>query len=255
MTRMPVAFVGHGAPMLLDDAAWVAELAQWGKRLPKPQAIVVVSAHWETEPVAIGDAALPLVYDFSGFPERFYRLQYATPDASEVTERVKTRLNEASIIASKTARGLDHGVYIPLLAMFPKNDVPVVQVSLPGLDLVKTAALGSALAPLADEGTLLVGSGFVTHNMQSFSHRSTPEWAAEFDAWTMQTASALDVNALVGLSSQPHARLAHPRHEHFSPLVFATAAAKTLHRNTVTFPIEGFWSVAPAFSKRSVQYD
>ena len=252
---MPVVFIAHGAPPLLDDESWMAELAAWSKAMPKPKAILSLSAHWEAKPIAIGATKpIPLVYDFYGFPERFYKLKYPSPGAPELATRVRELLGGKDIAyADDEKRGLDHGTYIPLMSMYPDADVPVLQVSLPGLNTKDMYAFGRALAPLREEGVLVAGSGFLTHNMRSLGLASTPSWASEFDQWTTETLLRRDVDALVDFEKRaPGARLAHPREEHFVPVI-ATAAAALDRGGDVTFPITGFWNIAPAFTRRTVQ--
>ncbi|MDB5213803.1 MAG: hypothetical protein JWO86_1730 [Myxococcaceae bacterium] len=252
---MPVVFIAHGAPPLLDDAGWKAELAAWATSMPRPKAILSLSAHWENHPIAIGAVtSVPLVYDFYGFPERYYKLQYAAPGAPQVAARIRELLREKSIaFIDVPERGLDHGTYVPLMSMYPEADIPVLQVSLPGLDPKELYAFGRALAPLRDEGVLVAGSGFLTHNMRSFGEQSTPAWAKEFDQWSADVLARRDVDALVDFKKRaPAARLAHPREEHFAPVI--TAAAAALDKGgDVTFPIKGFWNIAPAFTRRTVQ--
>lgn len=252
---MPVVFIAHGAPPLLDDAAWKAELAVWGKALPRPKAILSVSAHWEAKPLAIGATrAIPLVYDFYGFPARYYEMTYPSPGAPKLAGRVREVLRERSLaFVDDETRGLDHGTYVPLMSMYPAADIPVLQVSLPGLDPKDVHAFGRALAPLRDEGVLIAGSGFLTHNMRALGERTTPAWATEFDAWCAEVIMKRDVDALLDFKRRaPSARLAHPREEHFVPVI-ASAAAAIDHGGDVTFPITGFWSMSPAFARRSVQ--
>lgn len=252
---MPVVFIAHGAPPLLDDASWKAELAAWAKAMPKPKAILSLSAHWEAHPIAIGATkAIPLVYDFYGFPARYYELQYPAAGAPGVAARVRELLRARDIaFVDDEGRGLDHGTYVPLMSMYPEADVPVLQVSLPGLDPKELYDFGRALAPLRDEGVLIAGSGFLTHNMRALGERSTPAWAKEFDQWSAEVLAKRDVDALVDFKRRaPSARLAHPREEHFAPVISAAAAA--LDRGgDVTFPITGYWGMAPAFTRRSVQ--
>jgi 4,5-DOPA dioxygenase extradiol len=253
---MPVVFIAHGAPPLLDDEPWKAELASWAKAMPKPKAILSLSAHWEAKPIAIGATkAIPLVYDFYGFPERYYKLTYPAPGAPELAARVRDLLRaKETAFVDDAERGLDHGTYVPLMSMYPDADVPVLQVSLPGLLAKDLFALGRALAPLRDEGVLIAGSGFLTHNMRSFGQSSTPSWASDFDAWSADVLSRRDVDALVDfLKRAPAARMAHPREEHFVPVI-AAAAASIDRGGDVTFPIEGFWEMAPAFTRRTVQF-
>lgn len=252
-TRMPVLFQAHGAPPLLDDAGWMGELAAWGQALPRPRAIVVISAHWEARPVAIGATRpVPLIYDFYGFPERFYRLAYASPGAPEVAQRVRALLGGARIpVIDEPERGLDHGVYIPLMAMYPAAEIPVLQISLPSEDPRELYAVGRALAPLRDEGVLLIGSGFLTHNLRTASLRHTPQWASDLDSWAADVLVRGDHDALLDYRARaPGVREALPTHEHFVPLLVAAGAAEGAQ---VSFPITGFWW-GGSLTRRSVQF-
>lgn len=253
--RMPVVFLAHGAPPLLDDAAWMAELHAWADAMPRPEAVLVVSAHWEDRPATLGaTTTVPLVYDFYGFPERYYRVTYSSPGAPEVAARVRGLLAARGVpSAEEPRRGLDHGAFIPLLAMYPEADVPVLQLSMPGLDPAELARFGRALAPLADEGVLVVGSGFLTHNLRTLG-QPTPGWAREFDAWSKEALARRDLDALVDFRRRaPAAELAHPRHEHFAPAIVAAAAAEN-RAGAPSFPITGFWN-GSSFTRRSVQFD
>src|SRR5687768_9889147 len=132
MTRMPVLYLSHGAPPLADDPVWTGELARWSADLPRPEAILIVSAHWEEAPLTIGATRrVPLVYDFWGFPERFYRVRYDAPAAPELAGEVRKLLPH---VRQDEARGLDHGAYVPLVEMYPDADVPVLQMSMPTLE-------------------------------------------------------------------------------------------------------------------------
>ena len=247
MTRRPVLFVAHGAPPLAEDPVWTAELAAWGRKLGKPTAILMVSAHWEARPATIGATRpVPLVYDFYGFPEHYYRLQYPAPGAPELAARVRQLLGT---VADDPERGLDHGVYMPLLYMYPQADVPVLQLSLPTLAPAPLFALGKALAPLRDEGVMIMGSGFLTHNLRIGIGPTTPPWARDFDTWIGDVLVRRDWPALLDFAARaPAAAVAHPRTEHLAP-VFVTAGAA--EEDAVSFPIPGFWW--GGFSKRSVQ--
>ena len=250
---MPVLFAAHGAPMLLDDAGWVAELGAWAGALPRPRAILSISAHWDEAPTTIGATRpIPLVYDFYGFPERFYRLQYPSPGAPELAARVRGLLDAAGLEhRDDEERGLDHGTYVPLLCMYPDADVPVLQISMPGLEPRALLALGRALAPLRREGVLLFGSGFITHNMR-YRGRTTPSWASDFDAWTGERVAKLDLDALVDFQEKgPGAETSLPTTEHFVPLLIAAGAAAA-DAPAVSFPITGWWM--GGFTKRSVQF-
>lgn len=242
---MPVLYLSHGAPTLLDDERWTGELRALAQRLPQPRAILVVSAHWET-PVAALSATrpVPLVYDFFGFEERFYRLTYAAPPAPELAARVRSLLRGAGIpTADDDDRGLDHGAWVPLMVMYPGEDIPIVQLSMPTLDPSRLFALGQALQPLASEGVLVIGSGFFTHNLREMRwaegfDATPPAWSVEFDQWGAERLAAGDVDALLDFWHEaPAAARAHPRTEHFAPLFVSLGAGGTRVRTE----IEGFW--------------
>lgn len=255
-SRMPTIFVAHGAPPLLDDAGWVAELGAWAERLPTPTSVLMLSAHWEERPITIGATTpQPLIYDFYGFPERFYAQQYAAPGSPDLAARLRQVLGTHEPVQEDPARGLDHGAYVPMVAMYPQADVPVLQVSLPTLDPSRLFALGRTLAPLRDEGVLIVGSGFLTHNLRAIDFSPAapvPSWASEFDAWAAEALVRHDVDALLDYRNRaPGVRLALPTHEHFVPVLVALGAAVDDER-PVQFPITGFW--VGSMTRRSVQF-
>ena len=250
--KTPTLFIAHGAPPLLDDAGWMKELATWGTALGKPKAILMLSAHWEAKPFTLGATTpLPLVYDFYGFPPRYYEQQYASPGAPAVASRLHSVVKGA---IDEPKRGLDHGAYVPLVAMYPKADVPVLQASLPSLEPKELLELGKRLAPLRDEGVLIIGSGFITHNLRFVDWDNkypTPQWAAEFDQWTAEALFTKDVDSLLQYREKaPGVRTALPTHEHFVPLLVALGAS--LDDPPPTFPIEGFWM--GSLTRRSVQF-
>ena len=254
-TRMPVIFAAHGAPILLDDAGWMSELASWADAMPKPKSILMVSAHWEQRPTTLGAVrTVPLVYDFYGFPERYYQTEYPAPGAPDLAARVRDLLRDKHIASTDDpARGLDHGAYVPLVAMYPRADVPVLQVSMPVLDPGELFALGQALAPLRSEGVLIFGSGFLTHNMRYAFRPGTPAWAREFDDWAKDALSRLDVDALMDFRARaPAAQTALPTWEHYAPVLVAAGAVAD-ERPRTAFPITGFW-MDGAFTRRSVQF-
>jgi 4,5-DOPA dioxygenase extradiol len=256
-SKMPVLFVAHGAPPLLDMPGWVGELGRWADGLPRPKAILVLSAHWEARPTTLGATRpVPLVYDFYGFPEHHYRQKYAAPGAPALAERVRGLLAAAGQpVADDPHRGLDHGAYVPLVAMYPGADIPVLQVSLPSMDPRELYALGKALAPLRQEGVLIMGSGFLTHNLRAIDPRpnaAPPSWASEFDAWSADVLRRQDVDALLDYKARaPGVRQALPTHEHFAPVVVAQGAAEG-DAATPSFPIDGFW--LGGMTRRSVQF-
>jgi 4,5-DOPA dioxygenase extradiol len=254
--EMPAIFIAHGSPLLLDDADWVAELRRWADALPRPRAVLMLSAHWEEQPITLGaTTTVPLVYDFYGFPERYYEVKYAAPGAPELAARVRALLGATQAVADSPTRGLDHGAYVPLVAMYPNADVPVLQVSLPTLAAPTLFALGRALAPLRREGILVVGSGFLTHNMRALDPRPdapTPSWASDFDAWAAGALARHEIDALLDYRNRaPGVREALPTHEHFVPVVVAAGATADAAA-AVKFPITGF--MAGSFTRRSVQF-
>lgn len=253
--RMPVIFAAHGAPVLLDDAGWMAELASWAAAMPKPAGILMISGHWEERPTTLGATrTVPLVYDFYGFPEQYYRTQYPSPGAPELAARVRGLLRQKNIAwADDPERGLDHGAYVPLVAMYPRADVPVLQMSMPGLVPEELFGIGRALASLRDEGVLVFGSGFLTHNMRYAFKPGIPTWAREFDAWAADALTRFDVDALKDFKSRaPAAQIALPTWEHYAPVLVAAGAAAE-HPSSTTFPITGWW-MDGAFTRRSVQF-
>ncbi len=252
---MPVIFAAHGAPILLDDAQWMRQLAAWARAMPTPKSILMVSAHWEERPATLGATrTVPLVYDFYGFPEKYYRTDYPAPGAPELASRVTALLSERRVpIASEPERGLDHGAYVPLVAMYPDADVPVLQISMPSLDSEELFELGRLLAPLRDEGVLVFGSGFLTHNMRYAFKPGIPTWAREFDEWVADALARFDVDALKRFRERaPAAEIALPTWEHYAPVLVAAGAASSDPGSTA-FPITGFW-MDGAFTKRSVQF-
>ena len=256
---MPVIYLSHGAPPLADDQVWTGQLAQWSADMPRPTAILVVSAHWEEAPLTIGATeTVPLVYDFWGFPERYYQVQYAAPGAPELAAQVRKLLHSPQhAVHDAPTRGLDHGAYVPLVEMFPAADVPTLQISMPTLDPVTLFEVGRKLAPLRDQGVLILGSGFTTHNLSLISMQQppdapAPEWSREFDDWAEQTIAARDVDAVIDfLHKAPAASIAHPRTEHFAPL-FVSLGASVDGLQEGRSVIDGFWY---GLSKRSWQFN
>ena len=253
--RLPAIFLAHGAPPLLDDDGWVRELHQWAAALPRPKALLMLSAHWEERPVTIGATrTVPLIYDFHGFAARYYEQTYPAPGAPALAQRVRELGGASQPVAQDPERGLDHGAYVPLVAMYPEADVPVLQVSLPSENPRELFALGQALRPLRDEGVLIVGSGFITHNLRAIDWHGAsppPSWAQEFDQWTAEALVRKDVDALLEYARKgPGAALALPTREHFVPLLVSLGAAA--EDEPVQFPITGFW--LGSLTRRSVQF-
>lgn len=254
MTRMPALYIGHGAPMLLDDVLWSSQLAQISANIERPTSILIVSAHWESEPITLSSAAsnTSLVYDFSGFDRKFYEMQYNTPDASALAAKVAA-LMPATEPIHQSNRGLDHGAWVPLRVMYPEADIPVLQMSMPTSDPGKLIALGKRLQPLRDEGVLIIGSGFMTHGLRYLRDWSTdaiaPTWSSEFDAWAAEALSRGDVDTLANYRElAPGMPYAHPTVEHFTPLFITLGAAKSADQIPETL-VEGYFM---GLSKRSI---
>lgn len=256
--RMPALYLGHGAPTLVDDAVWPVQLAQWSAALPRPKAILVVSAHWEEAPVTLGaTTSVPLVYDFWGFPERYYQVQYPAPGAPELARRVGLLLSPVTRVAQDPERGLDHGAYVPLTVMYPDADIPVLQMSMPSEDPRVLVEVGRRLAPLRDEGVLIVGSGFMTHSFDAIRRSrmgmpGVPSPLAEFDAWAAEALAGNDLDTLLDYRvTAPGLAYAHPTVDHFVPLFIAVGASLDDNAEAKT-RIDGYWN---ANSKRSLQFD
>ncbi|MFC7731760.1 class III extradiol ring-cleavage dioxygenase [Actinomadura keratinilytica] len=253
---MPVLYLSHGAPPLADDRVWSGQLARWSAGLPRPRAVLMVSAHWEEAPLSIGATrTVPLVYDFWGFPQRYYEVTYEAPGAPELADAVRRMLPG---VHHDPERGLDHGAYVPLKEMYPDADVPVLQMSMPTLDPERLFELGRRLAPLRDQGVLIVGSGFTTHNLRAMApapDAPPPAFTVEFDDWAERSVAAGDVDALLDFEVKaPAARLAHPRTEHFAPLFVALGASADDAGSDAPrgrSVIDGYWF---GMAKRSFQF-
>lgn len=247
LTVMPALYIGHGAPPLLDDPIWRNELAELAQSLSRPKAILIVSAHWESAPLMISSTAgkNPLVYDFGGFDPKYYQVKYQTPDAHSIGELIRSVLPDSQPVVEQPARGLDHGAFIPLIAMFPEADIPVVQMSLPTQDPAQLFALGKKLSVLREHGVLIIGSGFLTHGLpflREFRIEATPpSWSIEFDLWAQEAISAGDLETLMNFKElAPGMPYAHPTVEHLSPL-FVTLGAATNSTKAVERVIDGYW--------------
>ena len=254
MSTMPALYIGHGAPLLLDDPIWSSEIAAITKKFEKPKAILIVSAHWESAPISISSATAgtPLVYDFGGFAQKFYEMTYETPDATALAARIAAMMPDNEPLHQST-RGLDHGAWVPLKIMYPDADIPVLQMSMPTSDPGKLIEIGKRLQPLRDEGVLIIGSGFMTHGLpflRDFSiNAAVPGWSSDFDQWAADALSRGDVDALASYKDlAPAVQYAHPTVEHFTPL-FVTLGAATNPESISETLVEGFWM---GLSKRSL---
>jgi 4,5-DOPA dioxygenase extradiol len=234
MTRLPTLFLSHGSPM--NAATRTASSDAWaalGGTLPRPRAVLIASAHWESAvPMLTGSDKPETIHDFGGFPEELYRIRYAAPGSPELAQEAVSRMKDAGITAGVNGcRGLDHGAWVPLRWMYPDADVPVVQLSLqPELGTAHHVELGRALAPLTDDGVLIIGSGHATHNLRDWMtnpRRQEPlPYAPAFANWLSERLAAHDTAALVDYRERsPDAARAHPSEEHYLPLLVAWGAA------------------------------
>lgn len=236
---LPSLYVPHGGGpcFFMEDPQGIWRgMERFLRELPgslpeRPQAILVVSGHWETRGFALTAAAKPpLVFDYYGFPPHTYQLRYDAPGAPAVAARAAQLLQSAGFEAAlDPARGLDHGVFVPLKVAFPDADVPVVELSLDArLDAATHLAAGRALAPLREEGVLLLGAGMSFHNLRALGDPRLTQPSREFDAWLDAAATApapARSELLAQWDSAPAAQLAHPRHEHLLPLMVAAGAS------------------------------
>lgn len=231
---LPTLFLSHGSPMLaVDPGVPGAEWRRLADTLPRPTALLVVSAHWTTPEPALSLAATPdTVHDFGGFPPALYALEYPAPGAPELAREAAALLQEAGVTAALApARGLDHGAWVPLRHMYPEADIPVTQLSVqPRHDAAWHVALGRALAPLRERGVLVLASGSLTHNLYDFDFaeyaidRALP-YVREFQAWMAAALADADGARLQRWQDAPGAARAHPTPEHLLPLFVAWGAA------------------------------
>lgn len=231
MKALPSLFLAHGAPNLpLGDHVAKHFLGSLGERLPRPKAILIISAHWETETPTLGTSKYPdTIYDFGGFSPELYRLRYPAGTDGNLVDRTEALLTEAGHrVVRDATRGYDHGVWVPLMLAYPKADLPVVQLSLQrGGDGNRHFAIGRALAPLRTEGVLIVGSGATVHILRTMSAEGspTPDWARRFDDRVDRAVTAGDHAALANFQNETEGvHRAHPTPEHFMPLFVAMGA-------------------------------
>lgn len=251
---MPALYIGHGAPMLLDDPLWTSQLRDVAGKIQKPKAILIVSAHWESAPITLSSAVAhtPLVYDFSGFDAKYYQMTYNTPDATELTTKVAALMPRHESVA-QSHRGLDHGAWVPLRVMYPDADIPVLQMSMPTSDPGTLMEIGRRLKPLRDEGVLIIGSGFMTHGLRYLRDwridADAPGWSVDFDTWAAETLAQADVETLAAYRDlAPAVQYAHPTVEHFTPLFITLGTATEIEKAPETL-IDGYFM---GLSKRSI---
>ncbi|MBD1554904.1 DODA-type extradiol aromatic ring-opening family dioxygenase [Pseudomonas typographi] len=236
---LPSLFISHGSPMLaLEPGASGPALARLAEQLPKPRAIVLVSAHWESRELKVASGAQPQTWhDFGGFPPALFAMQYPAPGSPSVAAQVVECLAGAGLPATLDPnRPFDHGVWVPMSLMYPAADIPIVQVSLPSAHGPRLQqAVGRALAGLREQGILLVGSGSITHNLGELNWHSkadeASDWAEAFRDWMVEHLASNDEAALLDYRQRaPHAVRNHPRDEHLLPLYFAWAAGGAFER-------------------------
>ncbi len=246
-TRLPVLFVSHGSPLhSVQDNGWNQGFRSLSGLIPRPRAIVVISAHWFTDGIFLtGNENPPTIHDFYGFPQELYEIRYPAPGDVQLARRVRGLIGDDRA-ELRTDWGFDHGMWCVLRCMYPKADVPAVQLSIDRrLDSRGHFNLARTLGPLREEGVLIVGSGCVTHNLRDLMIRmqagdlSTPPWAAAFDLRLKEILLAHDTGALIDLwPGFPPARMAHPTPDHFLPILYGAAVAD--QSDPVSFPMEGF---------------
>ena len=244
--RMPVLFVGHGSPMnAVEDNPWSRAFRALAAGLPRPRAILAVSAHWYVAGTfATANERPPTIHDFGGFPDELYRIEYPAPGSPDLARRAVALVGDGRA-ALREDWGLDHGTWSVLVHLLPSADVPVVQLSIDGrLPPAGHLAIGRALRPLRDEGVLILASGNVVHNLgHAFAawrrgDRATPDWARDFDEGVAAALRARDEAHLAGALGGAAGRLAHPTPDHYLPLLYAAGAADP--DDPVRFPITGF---------------
>ena len=259
--RLPAVFVSHGAPTLaVEQNETVEFLKRLGGELGRPESILCVSAHWDTEAPAVSDAERPeTMHDFGGFAEELYRMRYPAPGAPSLAGRVRELLGKAGLACTVSpTRGLDHGAWVPLTLIYPEADVPVTQLSVqPSLGPEHHFRMGRALAPLRGEGVLILATGSATHNLSKVGRGEVPPaWASEFDEWLFRKISEGALDELLDYRRlAPHASVAHPTDEHLLPLFVAMGAGsgefkargRNLHRGwtwgSLSMAAYGFGSV------------
>lgn len=243
--RMPALFVGHGSPMnALNENGWTRAWQSLGTDFPRPAAVVSISAHWYVPETAVTASGQPrTIHDFGGFPDALYELQYPAPGAPALASRVAELLGSTPVRLDE-GWGLDHGTWSVLLHVFPRADVPVVQLS---IDKTKPARwhyeIAQKLRPLRDEGVLILGSGNIVHNLKAYSwgrYETAPyDWAVRFEAMVRQRLVEGDFDPLIAYESLGRdARLAAPTPEHYLPLLYVIAQHG--QGEPIAFPVEGF---------------
>lgn len=251
---LPSLYISHGAPMLFEMTDWMTELHTWARALPRPKAILIVSAHWESAPLSISSSQpSELVYDFGGFHPMYFQMRYDTPAATDLAQHVAKLMPDTEPVHEHRSRGLDHGAWVPLKIMYPEADIPVLQLSMPTHDPDRLLDLGRRLRSLRESGVLVIGSGYMTHGLPylDWSHPDqVPAWSSDFDDWAAEALANGDVDQLSDFRARaPGMPYAHPTVEHFTPL-FVTLGAASDPTAAPTTAIDGY---AVGLAKRSFQ--
>jgi 4,5-DOPA dioxygenase extradiol len=252
--RMPTLYVGHGTPMnAILDNGWSRAFAALASEVPKPKAILSVSGHFYVPGIFVTDNEWPpTIHDFGGFPKELFEIQYPCPGDPALARRVCDMLNGAARLTDQW--GLDHGTWSVLLHMYPDADVPVVQLSVDQRLMGEAhVSIGRALAPLRDEGVLILGTGNITHNMRvGFWQQEegvVPDWSSTFDRLVAEATARHDVERLARLPETPEGQAAHSGFDHYLPLLYVAGAAND--NDPVSYPITGY---DRAFSMRAVKF-
>ena len=241
-SKLPIIFLSHGSPTLaLEDSAAGRFLDALGPSLPRPKAVVVASAHFMTDRPMLGGNPTPhTVHDFGGFPEPLYQIQYKAPGDPTLANDIAKTLDELGAQSKvRPEHGIDHGVWVPLLRMYPDADIPVVPLSVMPYQNAKTHyQIGLALGKLRDQGVLVIGSGGFVHNLGELEWRNKaapmPEWAQQFRQWMLDKLFSGDIEALLAWHEHaPNPDRAHPTVEHLMPFYVALGAAAGAQANTV----------------------
>jgi 4,5-DOPA dioxygenase extradiol len=243
-TLMPILFVGHGSPEnVLNENTWTTSLKEVAKKIPTPDAILIISAHWLSNSLKITSNPTPdLVYDFFGFPQPLYSVKYHCTSNTEISDLVATTLNSYQPIMD-THRGFDHGVWTVLYHMYPKGNVPIIQLSLSSkLDYKQTLELGATLSKLREQKILILGSGNIVHNLRQLQRIVDPpfDWALKFDTWVKEKLAHHKYQELTQVDGdiKDCFQLAHPTPDHYLPFLICCGAARK--EDTVNYPFEGF---------------
>jgi len=229
LQTLPGLFISHGSPMLALNPEQVGPaLNRLSLNLPRPKAIIIMSAHWESESLEVNTGVRPETWhDFRGFPKELYELRYPAPGEPELAEKIIHLLAEAQFSAhANSSRPRDHGVWMPLLHMYPDADIPVIEISLPtNMTALEIYKIGQALAPLRKQQILLIGSGSITHNLRELTWDQTssfvPEWASTFRNYVVNKLTHRNYDAILDWQQIPFIARNHPTIEHLSPLFFA----------------------------------